>query len=385
MFGSIITGSLWASISPSLLTLAGVLALLPVIGNMRGNISGIFSSRLGTGLNIGTIHPHIKEWSPDLTKTVLSNIFSSIITPIWVALIVWVIQLIFFSITTSFTNFIIIALIASIFSVTLTVPLTLIISFAIYRRGIDPDVLGYPLISNIADIITVLGVLFAFYFNGAIYNSFIRTFEIIFEIFIILILIFSLIIIFSRNKNRNQYEIFNLLREVIPVLFLVAIISSFVGVLFNANLRYTGIMIIVPVFMSYTGATASVIGSRYTTAYFLGVLQSSSGRRSVYFTDPSIVFIIGLVLSTILGMVAYGISFIFDLTLPPGYTFLSYLLVCWITGSISTLFSILSSLIVGNVVFRRGIDADNVIVPISSTLGDLVALLGILFSLALIS
>jgi cation transporter-like permease len=115
----------------------------------------------------------------------------------------------------------------------------------------------------------------------------------------------------------------------------------------------------------------------------LGTLQSEKGRKNVYFIEPLIIFIIGLFLSTILGLVAYSLSILLDLSLP-NRNFLSYLIICWVAGIITTGYSIISSLIVGNIVFRKGIDADNVIVPFSSTTGDLIAISAILLSLFLI-
>ncbi|MHA1982768.1 MAG: magnesium transporter [Candidatus Hodarchaeales archaeon] len=378
-----VTGSLWALIIPIIASIVGILTLLPVIANMRGNLSGIFSSRLGTGLNLGVIKPKFSERTKDLNKTIISNIIASLFTPIWVSFIVWIFHSVITGSSTSFGSFIIIALSASIFSLTLTIPITILFSFNIFNRGIDPDVLGYPLLSNIADIITVAGIIVGFYVNSLFYDVFLEKFSFIFEFISIFILLSFLIYTFGRSKTRNQFEVFNLLYEIIPVLFFVSIIASLAGIIFNSNIQYTGIILIIPVFMAYTGATASIIGSRYTTAYFLGSLQSEKGRRNVYFIDPLIIFCIGIVLSTLLGLIAYSLSSLLNLTLP-NKNLLTYLIICWITGIITTSYSIISSLIIGNIVFKKGIDADNIIVPFSSTTGDLIAILAILLSLFLI-
>ena len=383
MLGSLLTGSLWAFLSPTLAGIAGILALLPVVANMRGNLSGIFSSRLGTGLNLGLIKPKFSERTNDLNKTIISNIIASIITPIWVSLVIWFLSNLTSETETPFGNFLIIALIASIFSFTLTIPITLFVSFNIFKRGIDPDTLGYPLLSNVADIITVLGIIVGFTINSIFKESLLEIFNVFLEIIAIFVLFTFLIYTFGRSKTRDQFEVFNLLYEIIPVLFIVAIIASFTGIIFNENLSYTGVIIIVPVFMAYTGATASIIGSRYTTAYFLGSLQTTSGKKAVYVFDPIIITFIGITLSTVLGITAYSIANFAHLDLPKPDLF-SYLIICWITGFITTTYSIISSLFVGNYVFRKGIDADNVIVPFSSTTGDLVAILAIMISLFLI-
>ena len=58
---------------------------------------------------------------------------------------------------------------------------------------------------------------------------------------------------------------------------------------------------------------------------------------------------------------------------------------CWVSGFIATIFSISNSLIVGNISFQRGIDADNIIVPLTSTLGDLVAVISIVLILSVLT
>ena len=83
IFGELITGSLWGSFYSKFLVIAGIIALIPVIGENRGNISGIFTSRLGTGLHLGSIKPSLRKRTKELNNTILMNLVLTLTIPVW--------------------------------------------------------------------------------------------------------------------------------------------------------------------------------------------------------------------------------------------------------------------------------------------------------------
>ncbi|MHA2362868.1 MAG: magnesium transporter [Candidatus Hodarchaeales archaeon] len=383
VFGGLFTGILWADISQKLAIFVGILALIPVIGQMRGNISGIFTSRLGTGLHLGSIEPSIRNRSKELNNTLIMNILVSFFTPIWVALIVYILHFISGG-TTEFYHFFIIALFAGIISASIQMILTITIAFGIYKGGRDPDVLAYPLLSATGDVITAIGIIGGIYVDQHVFHLQSHMMRFIVEIFSLFLLAFFLIITLSRPiRSRLEFDIFNLLSEAVPVVFLAVIIGAIVGIVMEGNITYAGILLILPSYMAYTGSMGAIIGSKYTTAYYLGLLDTRSGKINTYLQTPVILIVIGIILSTLLGIIGYYVAIFFDLDLPKPDMF-SFLFICWITGVLTTLFSIFNSLLVGNITFQHGIDADNVIVPFTSTIGDLVAIITIVLALSLI-
>ena len=67
-------------------------------------------------------------------------------------------------------------------------------------------------------------------------------------------------------------------------------------------------------------------------------------------------------------------SALFSLPLPGQNPYLSTLLLCIITGVSCTIISVFIAIIVGQVAFRKGIDPDNVIMPLVSSFGDVFAI-----------
>lgn len=380
VFGGLVTGTIWAGLDQTLASLAGLIAIVPVIGQMRGNISGIFTSRIGTGLHLGSIQPTLRKRSKEFNNTVLMNLSLSFITPIWVGFIVYLLHFIAGGKTT-FLHFLFVSIIAGIVSAFIQIFLALFIAFQIFKRGMDPDVLAYPLLSMIADVTTAVAILIGFTVDRSITEQLPWVVRFFLELVGIFSLISFLLIIFSRPiRSKLEFELFNLLGESVPVVWSAVIIGGFVGIIMDGSIPYNGVILVLPIYMAYTGSMGAIIGSKFTTAYYLGSLSSREGKLDTYLFTPLILLLIGLLLSTGLGLVGYFLSQVLGYGLPKP-DLLSFVIICWATGLVTTVFSIFNALVVGNITFQRGIDADNIIVPLTSTIGDLVAVVTIVIAI----
>lgn len=387
VFGELITGSLWGSFYAKFIIIAGIIALIPVIGENRGNISGIFTARLGTGLHLGSMKPSFKDRSKELNNTIYMNIILTLSLPIWTSFVVYVFH--FFSGgTTSYFDFLFVAIGAACILVCVQPILTLAIAFIVYIKGLDPDVVVYPITSVIADVMTSLAIYIVLSIEIAFFNfDSLHIPETLVEVVAIAYFIIFLLITFIhpiRARSRLEFELFDLLKEALPIVMVSIIIGSIVGLILDNTVSYTGIILILPIFMSFTGATGSVIGSKFTTTYYLGSLSTRSGKIEMYLFFPLILVFVSFILSTTLGIVGYLLATSFNFTLPDNTTFISFVLSCSLIGIITAIIAIIIALVLGTITFRRGLDADNVIVPLSTTLGDLIAILSVIFVTGLI-
>lgn len=387
IFGELITGSLWGSFRSEFLLIAGIIALIPVIGENRGNISGIFTSRIGTGLHLGSIKPSLRRRTKELNDTIIMNIILTLSIPVWTALVVYAWD-VFTGGTTSYFQFFFVAFVAALIMLTIQPLLTLIISFIVYKRGLDPDVVVYPVISVIADVITSLAILTAvtleiMYFKSSTTDIFEKLAEVLALVYFASFITIS----FSatvRAKLHLNLDVFHLFKESLPVILTSIMIGSFVGYILdnevsNNNATVNIILLILPIFMSYSGAAGSVIGSKFTTSYHLGALTTRSGKLDTYLFSPAILIGVCVALTAVLGVVGFTISGYLNFNLPANVTIINYMLACVLIGMITTILSIIIALVLGNITFRRGLDADNVIVPLSTTLGDFVAIVTVVF------
>lgn len=380
IFGELITGSLWGSFYSKFLVIAGIIALIPVIGENRGNISGIFTSRLGTGLHLGSIKPSLRKRTKELNNTILMNLVLTLTIPVWTSLIVFTFNH-FTGGPTSYFQFLFVAIGAALILVTIQPILTLGISFIVYEKGLDPDVVVYPIISVIADVMTSIAIFIVVSIEIIAFPSPVTS-NIEKMVEIIALTIFSLFLAISfirpiQRRSNLEFELFDLLRESLPIILFSIIIGSVVGLILDNAVSDQSVVLILPIFMSYTGAVGSVIGSKFTTNYHLGSLSTRSGKIDMYLLSPSILIGVCIFLSSVLGMVAFTIATFFKFSMPSSVTMVTFVITCCLIGIVTTTLSIVIALILGNLTFRRGLDADNVIVPLSTTLGDLIAIISV--------
>lgn len=381
VFGELITGSLWGSFYAKFILIAGIIALIPVISENRGNISGIFTSRLGTGLHLGSIKPSLTKRTKELNNTILMNIVLTLSLPVWTSLVVFT----FFTVgggSTTFFQFFLIAFGTAFILVFVQPILTVLISFIVYRKGLDPDVVVYPVTSVIADVLTTI----ALYISVSIEVSFFPTsntdiIEKVVELTVLTYFLILLVIVFSRkfrNRVKITFEFLDLLKESLPIIMISIMIGATVGIILNNQITDASILLILPIYMSFTGAVGSIIGSKFTTSYYLGSLSTNRGKIEMYISSPLILIIVGMFLSTALGIVAFNISSYLNFSLANSVTIVNYVLSCILIGIVTTSMAIVLALTLGNVSFKWNLDADNVIIPLSTTLGDLIAILSVI-------
>ena len=59
-----------------------------------------------------------------------------------------------------------------------------------------------------------------------------------------------------------------------------------VGIILNTSLQYGSLILILPIYMAYTGNLGAIVGSKFTTAYYLGSLETREGKIDTYLITP---------------------------------------------------------------------------------------------------
>jgi mgtE-like transporter len=139
--------------------LPGLLILIPAILQMRGMISGSFSSRISTALHIGTIKPQLRN----NTKTFYQNIYAilvlSIFTPIIAAAISTLVSKLLNVKNIGFLAYLFIAFIVGLISGLIQLFISILSGIIVFNRGLDPDIIVFPLLSVIGDILSVFSLI----------------------------------------------------------------------------------------------------------------------------------------------------------------------------------------------------------------------------------
>jgi len=176
--------------------------------------------------------------------------------------------------------------------------------------------------------------------------------------------------------------------QALPTLMGAAVLGVFAGLLLELQAetmgQFPGIFIPIPVFMALTGGIGSIIGSKYTTAHHLGALTTTEGKIEVYLINSIIIIITGILVSLLIGFLTIMLAAVFSLALPGQNPYTTTILLCFVTGFACTLQSVVVAILVGKLAFQKGLDPDNLIMPLVSSLGDLFAIAVLLFTLRLV-
>jgi mgtE-like transporter len=352
------------------------LFLFPGILSVRGAVGGLFSGHLGTGLHLGTIKPVFTKNTEDFQTLLRVIVTLALVSGVSVGVGTWAFGVFLWNATIIDFIPLMAVIIATIsLSVVFVSPLTMVFSVLSFRKGLDPDVVVYPVTSPVSDIINtscyVLSLALFFLF-GSLGRYVIWILDIAFVCFVVYIFI----------KNIGNTNFAGIIREFLLTLFFVTIIVNVTGSLLN---RITGvasgtaIYAVYPAIIATVGGVGSIIGSTATTKLALGLIKSSFSSIKDHINEIG-----GAWLASIIMFVVYALLSLFvsgTTTIDTLATFTGQVLV---TNIIAVSIMVIIAYAVAIFTFRRGWNPDNFVIPIESSLADTITTAAVLIVLALI-
>jgi mgtE-like transporter len=348
------------------------LLLFPGILSVRGAVGGLFSGHLGTGLHLGTVKATIRKNTQEF-QTIISVIITlafisglSVGTGTWLfGLLLWDASLV------DFIYLLIVITATMALSVIFVSPLTMLFSIFSFRRGLDPDVIVYPITSPVSDIINTACYVLSlslFFLFGSTGRYLILIFDFIFISFVSYILI----------KNIKKIKFIETIKEFLLTLMFVTIIVNITGSLLN-RIRGTDIFSVYPAIIATIGGVGSIIGSTATTKLALGLIKPSFSSLKEHLNE-----IFGAWFASILMFIIYAILSTFinePKKIVEIFLFTSQLLM---TNFFAVVIMIFVAYAIAIYTFRRGWNPDNFVIPIESSLADTVTTASILLALMII-
>jgi mgtE-like transporter len=352
-------------------------AIYPAILTARGVVSGLFSGRLSTALHLGTIFPRFRGNTDEfylLFKSVIVLTLETSVIMSWFSIAV---GSLFWGIT--FTDFfdILIVILATMFLGLMNSLFTIIFSITSFKRGLDTDVVVYQIMSTIADIIITLSYVFTlslFFFFGLVGRCIVISLG---------LLLVTLALVFLPRCIKNKSFI-KTIKESLLTLFFVAFIVNITGTVLKGVDKIVSsakeIYIVYPALIDTVGDVGSVIGSTTTTKLAVGLLKPSfrsilNHRKRIVATW--IASIVMFVLFSIISLLTQGML--------TAHMFLRFAALLITTNLIAVIAIVLVSFYVAILTFRRGLDPDNFVIPIESSLADGITTVALLISLFLVS
>ncbi|MDG6222756.1 MAG: magnesium transporter [Candidatus Bathyarchaeota archaeon] len=353
------------------------IAVYPVVLSARGVVSGLYSGRLSTGLHLGTIYPKLRGNTKEFYTLLKSIIVLTLETSIIMSMFSIIIGSLFWGIT--FLDFfdILMVVSATMFLGLINSLFTILFAFTSFKRGLDTDVIVYPIMSTTADITVTLSYVFIlnlFFMFNIVGKS------VVFSLGLILSIV---ALIFLRNCIHNK-DFIKTIKESFVTLFFVAIIVNITGTILKdvekiVNSRKE-IYTVYPALIDTVGDVGSIVGSTATTKLALGLLSPSF--RSIFSHSKRIVttWIASLIMFTLYAVISLSIQGSLMLQ-----SFLNFLGLLVILNIISVLVIVIVSFSVAILTYRRGLDPDNFVIPIESSLADTITTLALLIALILMN
>ena len=375
---SLFAGGLISLLTPQFQAAPWILALFPPILTIRGGIGGIFSGNLATMLHLGLIRPRIRDNTPVYTQLISSIFVITLLDTLAMGVFSFALNLAFgqASIGEAFF-FIVIPPVACVTAMALSIPLTSIIAIATFRKGLDPDILVYPILASINDIMvtaTFVATIFMVLSGGAYVYLLIGVF--------LLILVLTALLTW---RNRRVKFFYQTIREGTTVVIMSSLFGSlngyFLSTMSGNLLRYPGVVVLYPALTNALGNIGSIIGSTKTTSLALGDVRSL--REEVRSALGQILQVesVALPMHAVFGLVTYGIV----AASIPGARLPILVGGALISNLMTFGFIALFALWIAHIAFNRGLNPDNVVIPVITSLSDSAATLSLLPSIAILS
>lgn len=169
------------------------------------------------------------------------------------------------------------------------------------------------------------------------------------------------------------------IEESLPVLSICAAISILSGLFLGKNeelLRMLpGILIIVPSFMAINGNISSVVTSRLSSALHMGLVKPHFRRSKLLERNIHAMLIVAVISFFMLGLAAAMINNFLGAVV---INLMIFPMITLTAGLITVMVLMFGSIVTSYLIYRHGLDPDNVVVPILTTVGDFVGILVLL-------
>ena len=178
----------------------------------------------------------------------------------------------------------------------------------------------------------------------------------------------------------SYYTITGLVKGGLPILILTCFMAITVGLLLGYQedilIEYPTLLILLPVLFKIGGDTGSMLGSRLSSAFHLG-LSSSIRNNPVVRNSVIAAIIVAVVSSAFVSVVVYGINLFLgygtSISLIFGISFIVITLDIFIVYTTAVGLSFLSH--------KTGLDPDDIIIPVVASTGDVVGVIGIMIAI----
>ena len=173
------------------------------------------------------------------------------------------------------------------------------------------------------------------------------------------------------------YSIRRIVFESYPVLFICVVIGLFAGAILQGSLDKiprTLVIMMVPLLNGIGGNLGCILGARLGSALHLGIVEPRlKGRTLRKNVDASVLTSVGVFL--FISAVFFVIAYMWGMGLEGA---LKHALAFMVAGMLLVPVIVSSTILLAFISFRKGLDPDNVVIPIVTSIIDVAAAISLL-------
>jgi len=375
--GGIIAGLTVAASLGLFLREPWIIVLYPGVISLRGVIGGLFAGRLSTGLHLGTIPASL---SGSNTKRFYLLWGSTIVLTFESSLLLGLVAVFFRMVSASALNILnVLTIFGTLFatmglSILVISPLTIAIAFSSFKKGLDPDIIVYPIESTMADILVTICYL-------TVLNLLLSGTGLI--IVTLVCIVFTGFVLGIFYRSRGETEFLRTLKESFYMMVIVAIMVNITGYVLSTISEFVGqkpkIYVVYPAIIDTMGDVGAIVGSTATTKLALGSLDSSVRSIRNHRIQIAAAWIASAAMFTIYALIS-------SLYRPPSSILeaLTFLFLLLATNFFAGIIIIFISFSVAILTFQKGLDPDNFVIPLESSLADAITTVSLFVMLSII-
>ncbi len=335
-----------------------VIALVPVMSNLRGDILGSAASRLNTALHLGLVTPGALtltrlELRPTLAIAMVTSVIISVITFAYTRLLLGE--------PIDLEEMVSVGLLSSLLATLTLIPYVALVASEVFRRGFDPANLLPTLTTTMGDLVTLPFLVLAFILVN------ITPLNVIPVMFLSLIslslALYTATYLYGGLRTRR------ILRERSLVLLLVIVTHPLTGAILaklEEGLAEMGLIHVATSFIGVNGALATIAGVRLSSTLHIYGVEGLTGRFAIIAYDVILSSIPGVILVSLAGYTAT------ILIGAPGSIGLNTMLLIVATATLTHIgVGLMVALVTSVGSYRLGLDPDNVSLPIITNVMDI--------------
>ncbi len=360
------------------------LAVYPTVLTAITVMNGIFSGRLNTALHVGTISPRFAGNMKTLRRLLQRMLTLTLATSVVMSIVSTALGVLIWGLNFGTFTDILVVVVATMSMGLAHYLLTLPVTFAIFRKGLDLDSVAYPFAAAVADVF--ITVCYALALNLRFNLGYLGGYAVV-----LIAIVPAVLLLLSLPWSGGVDGFSKTAKTSIVSLMSVAVIASVTGTILQeisvgarvwdkmGTIYPAGLFVAYPAIIEFVTDATLVIGSTATTRLVLGLLEP----RFAAMKNHALQILGAWVASTMAFIPLSAVSLFLTgkFALPAFYLLTSVLLV---TNAFALIAMVLISYAFAILTFKNGLDPDHFVIPLESSLAGTITSTALLVALFLI-